>query len=237
MHFRIRTALLGLVLALLTVAPASAREPAPEPEGAFGQQLHVLPEPVPVPEYIFREAGGREWGFVEFRDQVVVASFWATWCGVCRTELPKLDRLQESLGKQGIRVVALVQDIGADEVEGVLRKRGLSHLRAFEDVDDVLSATLGVYGIPTSFVIGPDGYILASVVGPADWNSPEARRFLLGLRRSGAPPTTPLNAPYSTSPVFRPENPAVRSLEREDAGRKEDRRWRRCRGDGFSREG
>ena len=178
------------------VPAALADKQAPKPTGGFGRQLRMLEEPVPAPEYIFREAGGREWGFVEFRDRVVVATFWATWCGVCRTELPKLDRLQKKLGGEGVTVVALVQDVSAERVEGVLRKRGLSELRAFEDVDDVLSATLGIYGIPTSFVIGPQGNLLASVVGAADWDSPDAEKFFRALlARGSAPKTIPLEAP------------------------------------------
>ncbi len=158
--------------------PASVPE---KPSGRFGQQLRILDEPVLAPDYVFREAGGREWGFLEFRGKVVVANIWATWCGVCRKELPKLDRLAVDLADAGVSVVALAQDADAEAVKQTLAKRGLSNLRAFQDVDSVLTASLGVYGVPTTFVIDPGGYIVGVAQGAADWNSTEARTFLKGL--------------------------------------------------------
>jgi thiol-disulfide isomerase/thioredoxin len=176
-------ALGALVLAAAWLVPSAAVSPPERPAGTFGRQLRILDEPVMAPDYIFREAGGREWGFLEFRGKVVVANIWATWCGVCRKELPKLDRLAVSLADAGVSVVALAQDADAEDVKRTLAKRGLANLRPFQDVDSVLTASLGVYGVPTTFVIDPEGYIVGVAQGAADWDSPEARAFLTGLAR------------------------------------------------------
>lgn len=177
----LRSRLLGSLLLLALPAVSVAIEPAERPGGTFGRQIRILEKPIMAPEYVFREAGGREWGFVEFRGQVVVANIWATWCGICRTELPKLDQLQADLGDAGVQVIALSQDADADVVRQTLAARGLSNLRAFQDIDSVLTSMLGVYGVPTTFVIGPTGHVLGVIQGPAAWNSPEARTFLKGL--------------------------------------------------------
>jgi thiol-disulfide isomerase/thioredoxin len=196
---RLRTGLVllgALTLAAVWLAPSAAVAPPARPEGTFGRQLRIVDEPVLAPDYVFREAGGREWGFLEFRGKVVVANIWATWCGVCRKELPKLDRLEAALGDAGVTVVALAQDADADAVKATLAKRGLSNLRPFQDVDSVLTASLGVFGVPTTFVIDPQGYIVGVAQGAADWDSPEARAFLTGLVPQ-APKTAPTshNAP------------------------------------------
>lgn len=162
-------------------APLLATKPPEKPGGRFGQQLRILDEPVLAPDYIFREAGGREWGFLEFRGNVVVANIWATWCGVCRKELPKLDTLAVELADRGVSVLALAQDTDAEAVKATLAKRGLRNLRAFQDVDSVLTASLGVFGVPTTFVIDTSGYIVGVTQGAADWDSKEARAFLTGL--------------------------------------------------------
>ncbi len=182
----------ALFLLALALASPSAAAPPGQPAGRFGTQLRVLDEPVRAPDYVFREAGGREWGFLEFRGRVVVANIWATWCGVCRKELPKLDRVQASLGDAGVVVIALAQDADAEEVKRTLAKRGLANLRPFQDVDSVLTASLGVYGVPTTFVIDPDGFIVGVVQGAADWDSKEAREFLEALAGPRAPVPTGL---------------------------------------------
>ena len=180
----------ALVLVWATLAPAAAVSPPEKPAGKFGRQLRIIEEPVLAPDYIFREAGGREWGFLEFRGQVVVANIWATWCSVCRKELPKLDRLEATLGDAGVTVVALAQDADAEAVKATLAKRGLANLRPFQDVDSVLTTSLGVFGVPTTFVIDPQGYIVGVAQGAADWDSPEALAFLTGLVPQ-VPKTTP----------------------------------------------
>ena len=180
------------ILAGLTVSLATAAAPD-APEGRFGRQLRILDEPVQAPDYVFREAGGREWGFVEFRGKVVVANIWATWCGVCRKELPKLDRLAVDLADQGVSIVALAQDADAEAVKQTLAKRGLENLRAFQDVDSVLTASLGVFGVPTTFVIDPGGFIVGVAQGAADWDSKEARAFLAGLAKT--PNVRPTSVP------------------------------------------
>jgi len=170
-------------IVLLVGAPSCtlADEPDGSADDAFRRQMLVPEEPALAPDYMFREANGREWGFAEMRGRLIIATFWATWCRVCAQELPKLDRLQADLRAEGVLVVALAQDVGADEAGRYLTDRGLANLRGFEDVDKVLAATLGVRGVPTSFVIDPTGHVVGMIQGPAAWSSPGARSLLLEL--------------------------------------------------------
>lgn len=204
----------SLVLSSAFVEPASAGESArkvPKPDGNFGRQILVLDEPVLVPDYIFAEriADGstEERAILDFRGRVVVLNFWATWCGVCARELPKLDELAGSLPASGIDILALSLDEEIKVAAGTLKKRGHNKLRIFQDSQSILSAILGVRGVPTTFVVRPDGYAVAMVQGPADWSSPEALAWL----RAFVPPekTTPIIS--STAPAASALNtPGVR---------------------------
>lgn len=166
------------------------------PEGRFGRQVLLLDDPVAIPNYEFEEwrADGTRVSRAmnEFRGRVVVLNFWATWCGVCAREMPKLDRLAGKLEGSSVELIALSIDTDFELATKALKKRGYTHLRAFHDTQSVLSATLGVRGVPTTFVVGPEGQARAVVQGPADWDSDEAIAWLASLvpAKPASPGTT-----------------------------------------------
>lgn len=183
--------LAGVLPGLLGAAPAAGAESGdvvvPRPPGRLARQVAILPEPVEIPDYAFseRKPSGEvvERAIVEFRGQIVLLNFWATWCGVCRKEMPKLDALAGRLADQGspIEVLALSIDDEIEEAGRALAKRGHDHLRVFHDHQVVLAPLLGVRGVPTTFVVDPRGRAVAMTQGPADWDSEEALTWLQAL--------------------------------------------------------
>ena len=151
-------------------------------EVGFRQGMRLIEEPAQAPEIAFLDETGRYRGFVEFRGQVVIALFWATWCPICAHEMPKLDRLQAEFDGAGLRVLALSQDSGgADAVKDYYDRRGISHLEIFVDQEAILASVLGIRGVPTVFVIDPAGRMVAVNEGAADWESPDVAAFLRQL--------------------------------------------------------
>ena len=106
--------------------------------------------------------------------------------------MPKLDRLAGKLGDSSVELIALSIDTDFELAKKALEKRGYAHLRDFHDTQSVLSATLGVRGVPTTFVVGPDGRAREVVQGPADWDSEEAITWLGSLvpAKPASPGTT-----------------------------------------------
>ncbi|MEY2733885.1 MAG: hypothetical protein RL340_944, partial [Gemmatimonadota bacterium] len=49
-------------------------------------------------------------GIDDYTGEVVLLNIWATWCGPCRVEMPSMQRLQERLGPQGLKIVAVSVD-------------------------------------------------------------------------------------------------------------------------------
>lgn len=186
-----RVAVVGLWIGLLTPLAVLADGP-PKPSGAFGERVVLLEKPIPVPDYAFEErrADGtrREWGMLEFRGRVVVLNFWATWCRICERELPKFDRAAAALADDKIDLLALSLDEEIEETAATLASRGHLNLRVLRDPDSVLSTLMGVSGVPTTFVVGPDGRAIAAVEGPADWDSKEALAWLRSVAETVTPP-------------------------------------------------
>lgn len=166
--------------AALAAQGLRAEDPKPEVPAPFAPVTWGLE----LPEFSFEErlADGtaREIGFAEMRGKPVVIVLWATWCGICAREMPKLDRLAAELGPKGIQVVAMSIDDGGTEVpDRYLKRNGLRTLRVFLDKQKVLFPTLGAWGVPTAVIADAQGRIVARAVGPVPWASKEVQRYLL----------------------------------------------------------
>ncbi|MDH3638221.1 MAG: TlpA family protein disulfide reductase [Gammaproteobacteria bacterium] len=105
----------------------------------------------------------------EFRGRVILVNFWATWCVPCRREMPALNRLHQRLVGQGFSVVGIHIGPDAALVEEFLEQVPV-RFPILIDEDMALSGW-GVVGLPTTFLIGPNGNTLAQYVGEKAWDS------------------------------------------------------------------
>ena len=148
--------------------------------------------PKPMPELQFNDGGGKALTLADFKGKVVLLNIWATWCVPCRKEMPKLDRLQATLGGPDFEVVALSIDAkGMDAVNKFYAEIGIRHLaRYVTPAGNATLETLGVFGLPATFLIDRQGLELGRKIGPAEWDSPEITDFLkqvTGLQRETDP--------------------------------------------------
>jgi thiol-disulfide isomerase/thioredoxin len=140
-------------------------------------------QPVAAPSAGFKGANGTRMTLEDFRGQVVLLNIWATWCGPCRSEMASLDRLQAMHGADGLEVLAVSVDReGADQVRRFYQKSGIRNLKVYLDSDRGTQSAFRARAIPTTVLIDRDGNVVGSIVGPAQWDSPEAqalvRRYL-----------------------------------------------------------
>ncbi len=87
----------GLLAALTGAAPAAAWSLFPSVP-RVGQ---------PAPDFTAAMLDGRKISLKDYRGQVLVINFWATWCGPCKRELPILDYYYKAQQKYGLRVIAV----------------------------------------------------------------------------------------------------------------------------------
>ena len=169
------------ILALAMALPGAGRAAAAVPEAATSDlpNFTLSQPPKPVPPAAFKDAADHSLELSAFRGRVVLVNLWATWCAPCRAEMPALDRLQADLGGSDFQVVAIAQDRGGkDKATAFLEGVGAKHLQLY--IDDTMRSgrTWGALGLPTTFLVDRQGHEVGRVLGPAEWDSPEAKALI-----------------------------------------------------------
>jgi thiol-disulfide isomerase/thioredoxin len=136
-----------------------------------------------APEAEFRTAAGEHLTLADFRGRVVLLNLWATWCGPCRVEMPSLDRLQAMHRRTDLAVLAISVDESASiAVQQLFEQWGLRNLTPYLDAHGATVHALGARVVPTTLIIDRDGYVVRSVVGSRQWDSPDSvaliRRYI-----------------------------------------------------------
>jgi thiol-disulfide isomerase/thioredoxin len=153
---------LGLVIAVglyfvnqYWIAPATSS--AAKPTGQY-------PE---APEFSALSLSGDKIDLKEYRGKVVLLDFWATWCGPCRIEIPGFIELQKKYRDQGLVVIGVSMDNGPQPVREFYDQFHMNYPVVMGS-DKLGELYGGIFGLPTSFIIGRDGRIYAKHEGTTD---------------------------------------------------------------------
>lgn len=124
----------------------------------------------------------------DYAGEVILLNIWATWCGPCRVEMPSMQRLEETLGPKGLRIVAVSVDVAGMETR--IREFAEEFELGFEILHDAPGRIQQQYqttGVPETFIIGRDGKLRRRVIGADDWSSPANVAFLERLLAEPVP--------------------------------------------------
>jgi thiol-disulfide isomerase/thioredoxin len=157
------------------VAPETTRAQDLNPPPGF--QLHATP--LPVGDIAFLDVEGRTVRLADFKGRVVLINLWATWCPPCRAEMPSLQELQKLLGPEGLVVAPVSLDQkGKALVVPFYRENNLQTLPMFFDPEMRLNPALKLRGVPSSVLIGRDGWEIGRLEGPYPWADKRMVGFL-----------------------------------------------------------
>lgn len=149
--------------------------------------LTMATAPLKIPDLAFDDAQGAKKSLADFRGKTVLLNLWATWCVPCRKEMPALNALQKKLGGPDFEVVAVNIDTrDGDKPKAFLADAKLDALdyftdrsaRAFQDLKSVGRAV----GMPTSVLLDGQGCEIATIAGPAEWDSADALALLAAAK-------------------------------------------------------
>lgn len=123
---------------------------------------------------------GNAVSFESLRGKVVFMNIWATWCPPCVAEMPNIQSLYEKVGSDKIAFVMLSVDQGGmGKVKKFVDRKGFTFPVYMPS--GPLPQEFYSQAIPTTFIISPEGKIVARQEGMAEYDTPEVREFLQSM--------------------------------------------------------
>ena len=137
----------------------------------------------PMPQANFIMPDGSQGNWQNFDGNYLLVNFWATWCAPCVIELPSLDKLQQKFAGQGLEVISVSLDTNRsqEDIKKFLYNRNIGEFAAHWDEAGEVKRKIYMRGIPTTYLLDPQGRILHIFEGDANWNSPVATAFFSDL--------------------------------------------------------
>ena len=137
--------------------------------------LVIHEAPVAVSALPFLRIDETQGQLADYAGRHVVLNFWATWCAPCREEMPSLQNLQTALGGEDFTVVTLAT--GRNPPQAIRRffeEIGVTDLQQHRDINQQIAREMGVFGLPITVILNPEGQEIARLRGDAHLDSPEA---------------------------------------------------------------
>lgn len=147
------------------IQKAARRQAKADPNQGGGGRGGLLAAGTPAPDWTLKDGDGKSHSLKDYKGKVVLIDFWATWCGPCVAMMPAIGRIHEKYADQGVEVVGIHCWASNDAPEPVdfFKKKGHTY-QLLLDGDSVATA-YNVTGIPTFYLIGPDGKVRFAASG------------------------------------------------------------------------
>lgn len=114
---------------------------------------------------------------IDYRGQIVVLNFWATWCAPCVEEMPSLVEMQRRMKSKGVTVIAVSVDVDQSAYNQFIKDHGINVLTV-RDPAQKSNALYGTFKFPETYIIDRKGVMQRKFIGAIDWTSPEITDFL-----------------------------------------------------------
>lgn len=132
-----------------------------------------------APDFVVQDSD-RKVSLHDFKGQVVVLNFWATWCAPCVEEMPSLVEMAQKVKDKGVTVVGVSIDVDGNAYHNFIKQHGVDFLTV-RDPDQKSSSLYGTTGWPETFIIDRQGVLRRKFVGPVNWNDPEIVQYITSL--------------------------------------------------------
>lgn len=139
---------------------------------ASGTRLLTQLNGKPAPRFRLLDMDEKAHTLADYKGQPVIVNFWATWCPPCREEIPSMNRAWSKIKDEGIAMLAINVGESSDEVVTFTGEYPIDFTVLFDE-SGMVSMKWPVKGLPTTFVVDPDGNLVYQAVGEREWDADE----------------------------------------------------------------
>jgi len=148
---------------------------------AQNETLHEVADHPQASDFTLQDLDGETHQLTKYRGKVVIVNFWATWCPPCRFELPSMDKAYQALQEEGVVMLAINVGEDSDTIFSFTADYPVTFPLLLDRSGTVIKQ-YPVIGLPTSFVINPQGQIVYRVIGTREWTDPTLLQKIRKLR-------------------------------------------------------
>ena len=139
--------------------------------------IHKVPKT--YDNVIFLDKKDKKININDFKGNLLILNFWATWCEPCKEEMPSLNNLQINTELDRLKIFTI--NIGNENMEKVNKfflDLNIQNFEPYFDPPITLAKKFSLRGVPTSILIDKNGREFARIIGSIDFDNPELVNWL-----------------------------------------------------------
>lgn len=135
-----------------------------------------------APPLVLSNLDGETWDINKARGHWLFVHFWASWCGPCRKEMPRIQAIQDQFSKSNLEFVVINTSESEDTVFTFMASIQMD-ISPLLDRDGKVTERWQPRGLPSTFLVDPEGKLRYLALGGRNWGSPDYLHFLKSLNK------------------------------------------------------
>jgi thiol-disulfide isomerase/thioredoxin len=124
------------------------------------------------PALVLKDLQGKTHDLNDYKGQVVLVQFWATYCGPCREEMPSMNKMMTKMGDVPFKILAVDMGESKEEVTEFV-DQVKPEFTILMDEEGKTIEDWKIFAAPSNFIIGPEGNVRYTLFGGVEWDSDE----------------------------------------------------------------
>jgi len=136
------------------------------------KNLVLIKNPKIYEGVIFKDVNQKDVDIDDFKGNLVLLNFWATWCAPCKEEMPSLDSLQSNSDLSNLKIFPI--NIGKEDLsksEFFFKELDIQNLDIYLDAPITLAKKFSLRGVPTTILFNKQGEEFARIIGSIDFKN------------------------------------------------------------------